>query len=766
MLAERPCPVLEKSLIRSSRITLFAALLVSHVVASNAFAQSADTPEGAAAPAAVATRSPDGRLLVVATEATTPMVVDGALDEEVWQRAEPVGGFVQSEPQDGQPATERSEVRLAYDHGHLYIAATLHESEPGLGMVNEIRKDFRGTDQDTFEVIVDPFADRRNGFVFITNREGARADQQVANEGREINTSWDAVWFVRTRQGPDGWTVEMAVPFRSLRFERGLQDVWGINFSRRIRRKNEVDFWSPVPRAYNLARVSLAGNLSGLPSVSPGRNLKVKPYLLGKTVRPTGLATAFDQDASVGLDVKWGVTSALTLDLAANPDFAQVEADELTVNLTQFSTFYPEKRDFFIENSGTFYMGDAARNNRVTTTPTPDEDLLLFHSRRIGLGANGTPLPIYGGARLTGRAGDFELGLLSLQVRPTDTTPGNNYTVLRARRNLRPGSDLGAIFMSRQSAESGRDYNRVYGVDANIRFLGTTDWNSYAIRTDTPGVKAGQYAWRTSLNRESNFFHGKGGLMSIGEGFNDEMGYYRRVGARKWFLDTGIRPRPASWQRRGVREVHPHVLWNYYTDMGGRLVGKRQHNGVTVFFNNGGYTELSWNPEFNEITAPLRLASNVRPLAPGGYAWDEWQLRFSSDSSRRLSFTFTGVAGGLWSGSQRTVTAGLTWRPTYRLRVSTSVNRTSADLGVPGTEFVTGVWTARANYSFSTNMFLDSLLQYDQDRHRFNANLRFNFIHRPLSDLFVVFNEQQITNSPTIAPGRGLVVKFTRMMAF
>ncbi|MCC7034066.1 MAG: carbohydrate binding family 9 domain-containing protein [Acidobacteria bacterium] len=710
-------------------------------------------------------RSPDGRLRAVAVETRTPVVVDGAFDEDVWQHTTPVSGFVQSEPRDGEPATERTEVRLAYDRQNLYIAATLFDSEPGLGVVNEIRKDFRN-DQDTFEVILDPFADRRNGFVFATNREGARADQQVANEGREINASWDAVWFVRTRQSEDRWTVEMALPFRSLRFERGLQDVWGINFSRRVRRKNEVDFWSPVPRAYNLARVSLAGDLTGLPAVSPGRNLQVKPYVLARTVRPTGRGTVFDPDARLGLDVKWGVTPALTLDLTANPDFAQVEADELQVNLTQFSQFYPEKRDFFIENSGMFYVGDAARNNRVTTTPTPDEDLLLFHSRRIGLGADGTALPIYGGARLTGRAGAYELGLLSLQVQGTEQSPGNNYTVFRARRNLRPGSDIGAIFMSRQSAESGADFNRVYGVDANVRFAGTTDWNSYVIRTDTPGIDSGEYAWRTSINREGNFFHGKGGLMTVGEGFNDEMGYYRRVGARKWFLDTGIRPRPAAWQRRGVREIHPHVVWNYYTDLDGRMVGKRLHSGVTLFFNNGGYTELSWNPEFNEITAPLRLASGVAPLAPGAYSWDEWQIRVTTDPSRHVSFTFTGIAGGLWSGTQRTVMAGVTWRPTARLRVNTGVTRTSADLGLPGTDFVTAVWTTRANYSFSTNMFLDSLLQYDQDRHRFNANLRFNFIHRPLSDLFVVFNDQEITNDPTITPGRSAVVKFTRMMAF
>ena len=747
---------------------LIPLALVTVLAAVPVFAQQQEIRDPAAPPAAgaVPARSPDGRLLVLAIEATTAVKVDGALDDEVWRRAEAVSGFIQSEPNDGKPATERTEVRLAYDRNTLYVAAVCHDSQAGLRVVNDIREDFRSGDQDSFEVIIDTFADRRNGFVFMTNREAARADQQVANEGREINTNWDAVWFVRTRESAEGWTIEMAIPFRSLRFERGVQDVWGVNFSRRIRKKNETDFWAPVPRAYSLSRLSLAGNLSGLPSVAPGRNLRVKPYVLGRSVRATGAGTAFDKDGDIGLDIKYGVTPSLTLDGTVNPDFAQVEADELTVNLTQFSTFYPEKRDFFLENSGIFYVGDAARNNRVNPTPTPDEDLLLFHSRRIGLRDDGTPIPIYGGARLTGRAAGVDVGLLSLQVQDTAKTPNNNYTVLRARRNVWRGSDIGAIFLTRQSTDKGGDYNRVYGLDANIRFFGNTDWNSYLIRTATPGFTSGQYAWRTSLNREGNFLHVKGGFMSVGDHFNDEIGYYRRTGAEKWFLDTGIRPRPKSWQQRGVREIHPHVVWSYYTDLSGRMIGKRLHNGVTFFFNNGGYTELSWNPEFNEITAPLKLASKVPSIRPGGYGWDEYQVRFNSDASRVISFNVTGIVGGLWTGTQRSVSLGVTVRPTYKLRVNVAVNRTAADLGVPNTDFVTGVWSMRTNYSFTTNMFLDSLLQFDQDKHRFNANVRFNFIHHPLSDLYLVYNEQQITNSSVINPGRSVIVKFTRMMAF
>jgi len=733
-----------------------AAVVVLSLVGSRLLYAS---PQATGSPA----HSADGRLLVTAAVTTAPVDIDGRLTEAVWQQAVPVSGFVQSEPREGEPATGDTEVRVAVDATTLYIAAVCHDN--GAGVISQIREDFGNTDQDTFEVILDTFADRQNGFVFITNRAGARSDQQMANEGRETNASWDAVWYVRTSVEADRWIVEMAIPFKSLRFEPGRTPYWGINFSRRIRRLNEVDYWAPVPRSYNLSRVSLAGNLEGLPATSAGRNLQIKPYALAKTVRPTGVGTTFDPTADVGVDVKYGVTPALTLDLTARPDFAQVEADQLTVNLTQFSTFYPEKREFFLESSGIFYVGDAARNNRVTTVPTPDEDLLLFHSRRVGLRDDGTPVDVHGGARLTGHAGRYEVGLLTMQVAGTDTTPGANYTVARVRRNLKPGSDVGAIFQMRQSSASSHDYNRVYGLDANIRF-GATDWNSYVIRTDTPGRTKGQYAVRTSLNREGNFFHGKIGYLAIGEGFQDDLGYYRRTGAQKWFLDTGLRPRPESLRQRGVRELHPHLVWNYYTDMSGRMIGKRLHSGFTFFLNNGGYFEPSINPVSDELTQPFRLSPSAPLLAPGAYSWTEYQFRFNSDPSRAVSLESSLTTGGLWDGTQRTVNVTVAVRPSYRLRVSLGGSRTSATVGRQAEHFVSAIWTARANYSFNTNMFLDSLVQYDQDRHRFNANLRFNLIHHPLSDLFVVYNEQQITNRPEIRAGRSVILKVTRMMSF
>jgi hypothetical protein len=713
----------------------------------------------------LAQRSADGRLELAASRTTAPIRLDGALDESAWKDAEVATGFVQSEPRDGQPATEQTEVRVLFDGENIYIGAHMHDSDPSRLVVNDLRKDFREEDQDDFEVIFDTFTDRRNGYVFMTNPAGARVDRQIANEGREINSSWDAIWDVKTRQVADGWTAELRIPFRALRFDKSTTQPWGINFARRVRRKNETAYWSPVPRAFTLYRLSRAGNLTGVAVGNASRDLRVKPYILGSTVRDIGLAE-FDQKLDAGLDVKYGVTSGLTLDLTVRPDFAQVEADEQQVNLTQFAQFFPEKREFFLENSGLFYVGDAARLNRVFAPATPDDDNLLFFSRRIGLRADRRPLPIDGGLRLTGVAGGMGIGVVAMQVRGDSATDANNYAVVRMRKNILGGSDVGVLYMQRQSTDDSQDYNRVTGIDANIRFAGRLDWNSYVVATRTPRVSGGQYAARTSLNWEGNFFHGKGGVMSLGEHFNNELGFYRRIGIKKWFVDVGIRPRPEAMRRQGVREMHPHIVWDLFADQGNHMVQKRLHTGYTFFMENGAVVEFSYNPAFNLLDEPLRLNPKIDPLPPGPYGWDEFGLLAQTDQSRAVSLTSRWAVGGLYNGTQRTANVSVTLRPTYRVRLTGGVQRTAGDLDLPNGSFVNSFWTARANYSFTTNMFIDALSQYDPGTKQLNANVRFNLIHHPLSDLFIVYNDQRFLADGSPIPGRSLTMKFTQMFSF
>jgi Domain of unknown function (DUF5916)/Carbohydrate family 9 binding domain-like len=694
----------------------------------------------AAADGALQLQSPDGRRQVGAVETEAPITIDGALDEEAWRTARPAGDFVQAEPHEGEAATEPTDVRIAYDHDALYIGVVCHDRAPSALVVNDIRKDFAAGEQDSFEVILDTFADRRNGFVFVVNPAGAKSDAQIANEGRDVNTSWDAVWTVATAKNEDGWTAEIRIPFKTLRFERGADRIWGVNFTRRIRRKNEVDYWSPVPRVYNLYRASLAGTLSGLPDASQGRNLRLKPWIGADATR--GLAgDKFDRDGEAGLDVKYGVTPSLTLDVTVKPDFAQAEADEQQVNLTQFSLFFPEKREFFLENSGMFYFGDIPRESRLGNArfSPPEEEMLLFFSRRIGLTDRGEEIP--------GRDGD-------------------NYTVLRGRRDILRNSDVGAIFLSRQSSGASNDRNQVAGVDANFRFRRALSLNGFLAKSDTPGIDGGQTAGKGSIVWNDNFLHTQYSLLSVGDNFRDDIGFVKRTGVRKHFVDFGIRHRPELFRKIGIRELHPHTRYNIYTDQSNQKISYTNHVAYAWFFESGGYLELQWNPRFERITTPFRIRPD-QSFGPGSYGWNEYVLELETDHSRKVSGSALITTGGFWNGTQQSTKVGVIVRPSYHLTFDVALQRNDIDLPFPMRPFTTNLVTSRVGYAFNTRTFLDALLQYNTDLKQFSANVRFDLIHRPLSDLFVVYNEQDLTSQPTpINAGRGLILKYTHMLAF
>ena len=719
-------------------------------------------PVAAQAPVA---GSPDRRRAVAAVRVTSPVTIDGVLDEEVWRSAPAADHFVQADPLEGQPATEATEVRIAFDDDALYVAAICHDSDPAHIVVNDIRKDFAGAEQDIFEVLLDTFEDRRNGFVFATNAAGARADTQIANEGRDVNPNWDAVWWVAGRIGPDGWTAEFRIPFKTLRFRPGDRHPWGINFARRIRRKNEVTYWSPVSRAFSIVRASSAGTLQGLPDLAQGRNIRVKPFVLGGTVRPLG-GDGFSWDRSAGVDVKVGLTPSLTLDATVNPDFAQAEADEQQVNLTQFSLFFPEKREFFLENAGVFYFGDIPRNQRQTSRfRPPEEDLLLFFSRRIGLTSEGAQVPLYGGLRLTGRAGGFGLGALSMQSEADDGAPGQNYTVARARRDIFGASDIGAIVMSRQASGNSDDFNRVVGADANFRVLKSLSLNGFAAVSDTPGEARSQAASKAAVGWEDSKLRLQYSIMNVGEGFRADMGFVRRTGVTRHFLDWASFIQSERLQRHGIRQLQPHARAWIYRDPRGDLATREGHAALQVTWTRGTYLEYAFEPRTDAIARPFRVRTGVE--IPGGrYDWTQHLWVVQTDRSRAFSIASRLTHGGYWNGSQKNVQTSVLYRPNHRLFVDLGLQVTDIDLELPKTSFVTTLVNWRTGYSFTTNMFLDALVQYRSDLEQFSANLRFNLIHRPLSDFFIVYNEQQFTDSHAVNAGRGVVVKYTHLFSF
>jgi Domain of unknown function (DUF5916)/Carbohydrate family 9 binding domain-like len=706
----------------------------------------------------------DQRRVLGALRADAAPTIDGALDEALWHSGTPARDFVQSDPREGLPATEPTEVLVAFDDRYLYIAARCLDSDPGGIVVNDIRKDFAAAEQDTFEVLLDTFGDRRNGFVFGTNARGARFDSQFVNEGRDVNPNWDAVWWVAARVTATGWTAEFRIPFSTLRFSPGEGRAWGLNFARRIRRKNETTYWSPVSRAFSIVRASSAGTLTGLPDVAQGRNIRVKPYALGGAVRPLGGAS-FDLDPSLGLDVKAGITPSLTLDATVNPDFAQAEADEQQVNLTQFSLFFPEKREFFLENSGIFYVGDIPRNQRQTGRfRPPEEDLLLFFSRRIGLTDAGEQVPLHGGLRLTGRAGKYGLGALSMQSEAGEGRRSQNYSVARVRRDLFGVSDVGAIVMSRQAAGRADDFNRVVGVDANLRVLRSLNLNGFAARSDTPGETRGQTASKAAVGWEDSRLRAQYSVLRIDEGFRADMGFVRRTGVTRHFIDWASFLRPEAWQRRGIRQVEPHARAWIYLDPHGDVASRQGHLSVQVTWTRGTYLEYALEPRTEAITAPFRIRSDVA-IPTGRYDWTQHLWVLQTDRSRTLSLSGRLTHGGFWSGRQMNLQTSILYRPDHRLFFDVGVQVTDVGLDLPRRAFTTTLVNWRSGYSFTTNMFLDALVQYRSDVEQFSANVRFNLIHRPLSDVFVVYNEQQFTDA-RVPAGRGIVVKYTHLFSF
>ena len=709
--------------------------------------------------------SPDGRKQVTVVRTAVPIALDGVLDEQVWTQAAPATGFIQADPLEGQPASEDTEVRLAYDADYLYVGVVCRDTAPGSIVVNEIRKDFAGGNQDTFEVLLDTFGDHRNGFVFSTNAKGAKADTQMANEGRDVNSNWDAVWWVEARTTAEGWTAEFRIPFKTLRFEAGAGHVWGVNFARRVRRKNEVSYWSPVSRAFNIYRASAAGTLAGLPALRPGRNLRLKPFMVGGAVRAVG-EPEFGGDFSGGLDFKAGITPSLTLDATLNPDFAQAEADEQQVNLTQFSLFFPEKREFFLENSGVFYFGDIPRNKRQTNSrfSPPEEDLLLFFSRRIGLTDAGQQQPLYGGVRLTGRAGAFGLGLMTMQSEGEGGRPGNNYTVARVRRDIFKSSDIGAIVLSRQPSGDRRDFNRVAGIDANFRFFKNLSINTFAARSDTPGVTTNQNSAKAAIGWEDSQKRMGMSIMTIGEGFKDDIGFVRRTGVTRSFFDIAFLPQPEWLRKRGIRQLQPHARMFTYYDPAGELVTRNAHAAVQFTRNTGAFAEYAIEPRVEAIHKPFGIHPGVA-IPVGRYHWTQHLFVFEGDHSRALSGSARLTVGNFWSGRQRTGQISLLYRPTFRMVFDFGMQISDIALDLPKAAFTTTLANLRVGYSFTSNMFLDTLVQYRNDVNQFSANLRFNLIHRPLSDFFIVYNESQFTDTTQTA-GRGIVLKYTQMFAF
>ena len=703
--------------------------------------------------------------MLPAVRAAGPIRIDGALDESEWAGAPTARGFIQSDPREGEPATEDTDVRVLYDADNLYFGVFAHDREPYNILTSELTKDFNRESGDDFEIILDTFHDERNGYMFATNAHGAKWDAQTINEGREVNENWDALWDVKTRITEAGWYAEIAIPFRTLRFSSADEQTWGINFQRRIRRRNEDSFWAPIPRIYDLQRVSLAGTLAGLQGVRPGNDIRLKPYVLGSAGESTSVNVGTDAD--VGLDVKYGVTSGLTWDFTVNTDFSQVEADEQQVNLTRFSLFFPEKRDFFLENSGIFQFGQGRGVvfGGGGLTSGRQTDAILFFSRRIGLSENGQSTPIAGGTRLTGRVGAYSVGILNIQQRSKGTSLASNFTALRLRRNVLANSDIGVIVLNKEAGGPG--YNRVVGTDANFRFFENLDLNVAVARTFSPTAvipsRGSESMGNAGIHYRDRRWELQGTYVRIGERFNDEMGFVPRTGVAKFDSTYGARFRPTRLSK-WLRELFPHlgvtnVSW-LTGDLQSRLIGA--HMSINLQDGSGG--ELGVDPTTENLLVPFQINRRRGISIPiGRYEFNDWHTSWRTNTSVPVSLNGRVDVGEFYDGHKQSYSIGAAVR--LRGRLNASINESRNQIRLRGGQYTTDLIAARVEYAFSTIAFANALLQYNTDAREWTSNLRFNIIHHRLSDFFLVFNERRDSNTGGLLD-RALVAKMTYMVAF
>ncbi len=670
----------------------------------------------------------DQKKEVVALYTDLPIKLDGVLDEPPWQEAEPATDFLQMEPNQGQPATERTEVRILYDSEAIYFGVDAYDSEPDGIIINSLQQDFTRSLEDGIAFYLDTFDDNLNAFVFYTNPAGAKGEQQSVDEGREFNTAWEDVWEVKTAITTEGWLAEVRIPFKSLRFPKSEIQSWGINIQRKIRRKNEQSFWSFIPRRFDGLYVSFAGDLKGVEGVHPGKNFKLKPFVTGQL---SSLATDdFDSNADVGLDLKYSLTSGLTLDGTVNTDFSQIEVDVQQINLTRFSLFFPEKRDFFLENAGIFVFGQTGVRGAAR------REFLPFFSRRIGLASDGTPVPILAGGRLTGRVGKYSLGFLNMQTRESGSEPANNFTVLRVKRNILSQSEMGGLFINRQSNQSG-DYNRTFGLDAKFRLWENLRIDSFLAGTRTPGLEEEDLAGRIFVEWKTNLVEARSGYLSIGENFNAEVGFVPRVDIRKSDSSFGLRPRPKNpW----IRELFPNLRIQYITDHENRLLTRITELNFQAFLHDGGIFSVGRVLNFERLDQDFSIRQPIS-IDSGDYNFNDWFAEFRSNPSTRISGIVRYESGDFWDGERKRLRLDVSFRPNYKFALSARYQWD--DVKLQDGAFTDRLVNMRVNYSFNTEMFFSALIQYNSDRRQISSNLRFNLIHRPLSDLFIVYAEQR-----------------------
>ncbi|NQW02680.1 MAG: carbohydrate binding family 9 domain-containing protein [Acidobacteria bacterium] len=702
---------------------------------------------------AIATKLPQGR---------APKI-DGTLNDQEWALAPAQGRFIQREPQFGWESTERTEFRILYDDKKLYLGIWAFDSDPSGIIASELKRDSGLRKGDQIKITLDTFHDHRNAFYFSTNPLGALKDANSVEEGRTINYDWNAVWENKTTIDEQGWYVEIAIPLSQLRFKGGPgETVWGINLCRIIIRKNEETYWVPYPRewqAIGFARMSGAGVLKGLADLKPRRRLEFVPFAAPQVSRNFDAGTPTQTSKDYGFDLKVGLSQSLNADFTFKTDFAQVEADQEVVNLSRFSLFFPEKRQFFTEGAGTF---DYSQNAGATAGPGL---LTLFYSRRVGL-QDGRPVPILAGGRVTGRVGHTTLGLMNIEtdetslVSSTGTStviPRANHTVVRVKRDVFASSSIGGIVLSRTGG--GRPGNRTIGIDGVFTLGKHLDWIVLAAKTFTPGESGRDWAGVTKAKWTTERFEAGVTYVDIAERFNAEMGFIPRTDIRNTVAQAAWTPRP-KW--KGVRQLRFNVDTSYFENHAGRKESQNTGVDVRVSRQDSSIASVSLDKQYDFLPFDWSTAGGFIPSA--GYTWRTFKGSFTSNQAKPVYGSVGTDIGGYYNGDKQTVRLSLNVAPKDTLLFENSYTRNRIVLPETG-PYVTNVVSTRVSYSFSPGLFVKTFVQYNDASHTASVNLLLWYIYRPGSDFYVVYNQGWETDLPgprdLRVRGRSLAVKMT-----
>ena len=683
--------------------------------------------------------------------------IDGLLGDPAWRNAAVIDSFTQQEPADGTPATERTEVRVLYDSSNLYLAIHAFDSAPDHIVATEMRRDSpRILDEDHFEVILDTFRDSRSGYMFVTNPLGAKLEQQIFEEGggnargsaSNVNKDWNGVWDAAARRTSDGWAAEIAIPMVTLRSPDVPVQTWGINFMRNIRRKNEVAYWSPIVKPYNIMQVSMAGTITGMTDLNRGLDLRLKPYInVGGRYDRTGSSSNLNGLKEVGADIKYGVGHGLALDVTVNTDFAQAEVDEQQVNLTRFPLFFPEKRDFFLENSGQFNVG----------TQGLERQMDLFFSRRIGLSETGQPIGIQGGARLTGKVNGNNIAVMNLQTEKYDGQPADNFLVARYSKDINRRSRIGGLLINKESLNSAR-FNRVVVADALFAPTRAFSLHTIAATSSSPGVTDDRNAYHARALYLNTKWQTYAEFTQIDPRFTDDVGFIPRTGIRQTKVHLERNPRPGGL----IRVMEPMINVIYITDLNNRLLTRRNHQMVGTRFQNGAYLNVVFNHWFDQIDQPFKVQTVTIPS--GTYKYNEFQIVFNSNPARRIYQQFTWNPQTYYGGKRTDISGMLGVRAGSRASGEFSLQRNDVD--GPWGAFAVNLSILRLDFALSPRQSVRTLSQYNSLTRQLSTSVRYNLIYRPGSDIYMVYDELQLDQSgrPQIR-NRQFVIKSTYLLS-